>query len=134
MSLPNTNGNINNNSCAGICPCNDPCPIQEAISLIGGKWKMRILCSLTVDGKLRYNDLKQKTRGITPAMLSASLKELEAGGLINRTQYAEIPVRVEYSLTEHGKELWPILHRLVHWARNEEFDSDVEVEEIRFHG
>ncbi len=134
MSIPITKANTSGSSCGEICPCNDPCPIQQAVSLIGGKWKMRILCSLTVDGKLRYNDLKQKTRGITPAMLSASLKELEAGGLITRTQYAEMPVRVEYSLTEHGKELWPILHRLVHWARNEEFDSDVEVEEIKFHG
>ncbi len=134
MSLPNTHTNTNSSSCDGICPCSDPCPIQEAISLIGGKWKMRILCSLIVDGKLRYNDLKQKTKGITPAMLSASLKELETGGLINRIQYAEIPVRVEYSLTERGKELWPILHRLVHWARNEQFDSEVDVEEIRFHG
>ncbi len=95
---------------------------------------MRILCSLKVDGKLRYNDLKQKVRGITPAMLSASLKELEAAGLVTRTQYAEIPVRVEYSLTEHGEELWPILHRLVHWVRNEEFDSDEEIEVIRANG
>ncbi len=128
MSATNLNAVMNSSACEGNCPCNDPCPIQEAISLIGGKWKLRILCSLIVDGTLRYNDLKQKTRGITPAMLSASLKELEAGGLIIRNQYATVPVRVEYSLTEHGKELWPVLHRLAHWARNEEFGPDEEKE------
>ena len=60
-------------------------------------------------------------------MLSSSLKELERDGLITRKQYEEIPLRVEYSLTEHGRELWPILHRLAHWARNEEFDGGHEL-------
>lgn len=105
-----------------ICPCDDKCPIAEALAKIGGKWKLRILCSLSVDGTLRYNDLKQKTTGITPAMLSSSLKELEADGLITRKQYAEVPVRVEYSLTDYGKELWPILHSLGHWAKHEAVD------------
>lgn len=60
-------------------------------------------------------------------MLSSSLKELERDGLITRKQYEEIPPRVEYSLTEHGRKLWPILHRLAHWARNEEFDGGHEL-------
>lgn len=80
---------------------------------------MRILCSLTVDGTLRYNDIKKKTAGITPAVLSSSMKELERDGLVRRVQYEEIPPRVEYTITEHGRELWPIIHRLAHWARNE---------------
>lgn len=88
---------------------------------------MRILCSLKIDGVQRYNDLKQKIAGITPAMLSSSLKELEEAGLITRNQYPEIPVRVEYTITERGEQLWPILHRLAHWARNEPFDSDEEI-------
>ena len=90
--------------------------------MLGGKWKMRILCSLFADGTLRYNDLKQKTTGITPAVLSSSLKQLEADGLSTRTQYSGIPVRVEYELTEYGRELWPILHQLAHWARHEKAD------------
>ncbi|MBQ6570665.1 MAG: helix-turn-helix transcriptional regulator [Clostridia bacterium] len=57
-------------------------------------------------------------------MLSSSLKELEADGIVVRKQYEEIPPRVEYSLTEHGRELWPVLHRLVHWATGEEYDGD----------
>ncbi len=109
---------------APICPCSDECPLGEALLKIGGKWKMKIICSLSVDGTLRYNDLKQRVAGITPAMLSSSLKELEADGLITRRQYPEVPVRVEYSLTEYGKELFPILHRLAHWAKHEPFDGD----------
>ncbi len=107
-----------------ICPCDSLCPIGEAISMIGGKWKLRLICTLYQDGTQRYNDLKKKTRGITGAVLSSSLKELEADGLVIRRQYAEMPVRVEYSLTARGRELWPILHRLGHWARGEEFDGD----------
>lgn len=85
---------------------------------------MRIICSLYVDGTQRYHDLLKKIRGITNAMLSSSLKDLESAGIVIRRQYEEIPPRVEYSLTEHGKEAWPILHRLVHWARGDEFDGD----------
>ena len=112
--------------CAGICPCASPCPIGEALKVIGGKWKMRIVCTLYADGTQRYNDLVRKTAGVTNAMLSSSLKELEADGIVTRRQYEEIPPRVEYSLTGRGRELWPILHRLAHWAAGEEFDGDTE--------
>ena len=111
-------------ACTHICPCDADCPVGEALALVGGKWKMRIICSLYVDGTHRYNDLVRKTKGITNAMLSASLKDLEADGIITRTQYEEIPPRVEYALTQRGRELWPILHRLAHWARGEAFDGD----------
>jgi DNA-binding HxlR family transcriptional regulator len=109
------NGKMQN----AVCPCTESCPIGEAVRMVGGRWKMRILCSLTVDGTLRYNDIKKKTAGITPAVLSSSMKELERDGLVRRVQYEEIPPRVEYTITEHGRELWPIIHRLAHWARNE---------------
>ena len=85
---------------------------------------MRILCSLNADGTLRYNDIKSRISGITPAMLSSSMKELEHDGLVTRIQYEEIPPRVEYTITDRGRELWPILHRLAHWAKGEEFDGD----------
>ena len=109
------------------CPCVGSCPLGEALSVIGGKWKVRLICTLYVDGTQRFNDLLKKTAGITNSMLTSSLKELEADGIVLRTQYAEIPPRVEYSLTERGKELWPILHRLAHWANGEEFDVDHNV-------
>ena len=113
-------------SCDAVCPCAEECPIGKALAVIGGKWKLRILCTLNVDGTQRYNDLLKKTAGITNTMLAASLKELEADGLILRTQYAQIPPRVEYTLTGRGRELWPILHRLAHWASGVDYDGDDE--------
>ena len=110
-----------------VCPCDPECPMGTVISMIGGRWKLRILCTLFVDGTQRYNDLLKKTKGITNAMLSSSLKDLEAGGLIIREQYNEIPPKVEYHLTEHGRDLWPILHQLAHWVRGEKFD-EAEIE------
>ena len=88
--------------CAGVCPCKTPCPVGRALAMIGGKWKMRLICTLTVDGPQRYNELLKKTAGITNAMLASSLKELEADGLVTRTLFAEVPPRVEYALTDRG--------------------------------
>jgi DNA-binding HxlR family transcriptional regulator len=84
--------------------------------VIGGKWKVPILCSLHQDGTSRYNELKRKIRGITNTMLASALKELEESGLIRRKQYAEMPVRVEYSLTSACDELLPILKKLALWG------------------
>lgn len=105
-----------NNLCKNNCPCTDYCPLGIALSLIGGKWKIPILCALFQDGTTRYNELKRKIRGITNTMLASSLKELEEDGLIHRKQYMEMPVRVEYSLAEHCCDLMPILNQLAHWG------------------
>jgi len=105
--------------CEAACPCGPDCPVGEALGVIGGRWKLRIICALYVDGTQRYNDLLKKTGGITGAMLSCSLKDLEADGIVTRKQYEEIPPRVEYALTEHGRALWPILHSLADWAKGE---------------
>ena len=83
---------------------------------IGGKWKVAIICALHQDGTSRYNELKRKIRGITNTMLASALKELEVSGLITRKQYAEIPVRVEYSLTPSSAGLLPILAQLAQWG------------------
>ena len=115
------------NDCSALCPCGEKCPIGEALSMVSGKWKLRLICTLYVDGTQRYNDLLRKTKGITNAMLASSLRELEAAGIVIRKQFEEIPPRVEYSLTERGRELWPILHRLAHWARGEAFDGDSSI-------
>ena len=85
---------------------------------------MRIICTLYLDGTQRYNDLVRKTAGVTNAMLSASLRELVSDGIVTRRQYEEIPPRVEYTLTDRGRELWPILHRLAHWATGTEYDGN----------
>lgn len=98
------------------CPCTEACPLQRAMEMIGGKWKLAILCSLSVDGTVRYNDLKRKINGISNTMLAKSLQELEADGLVRRSEFLEVPVRVEYEATDKAKKLAPILLQLAQWA------------------
>ncbi len=97
------------------CPCFESCFLQKAMSTIGGKWKLPILCSLTANGTTRYNDMLRNIKGISNTMLSKSLKELEDDELIKRFEYLEIPVRVEYALTEKAVKLQPILLELIQW-------------------
>ena len=94
----------------------DYCPLGIALKLIGGKWKIPILCALHQDGAARYNELKRKISGIRNTMLASSLKELENDGLIYRKQYDEMPVRVEYTLTAACDGLMPILNQLALWG------------------
>ncbi len=99
-----------------VCPCTVGCPLQKAMTAIGGKWKMSIICSLSNDGVTRYNELKRKMKGISNTMLAKSLKELEDDGLIKRTEYLEVPVRVEYEITDSVHSLIPILTELAVWG------------------
>ena len=103
-------------STSHTCPCSQFCPLQHAMEMIGGKWKLPILCALAVDGSTRYNDLKRKLGGISNTMLARSLKELEDNGLVTRTEYMEVPIRVEYQTTEKAKSLTPILMQLAQWS------------------
>ncbi len=98
------------------CPCTAECPLQKALACIGGKWKLPVLCSLMADGPSRYNALLKKTHGISNTMLSQTLKELERDGLVVRKEYIEVPIRVEYGLTEKAARLQPILEMLVRWS------------------
>jgi DNA-binding HxlR family transcriptional regulator len=82
---------------------------------IGGKWKLPVLCSLTANGTSRYNELLHNVQGISNTMLSQTLKELERDGLVLRKEYLEVPVRVEYELSEKSKKLQPILLDLIRW-------------------
>lgn len=112
-------------SCGSRCPCMNQCPLGAALNIIGGKWKIRILCALNQDGTTRYNDLKRKLEGITHTMLARSLKELEQDGLITRTQFMEMPVRVEYSTTDVCRELVPILAQLAQWGAKQGGKQDM---------
>lgn len=103
-------------ACTGKCPCMHKCPLSSALDSIGGKWKIRILCALHQGGKARYNELKRKIEGITNTMLAGSLKELEQDGLVVRIQFMEMPVRVEYSITDACADLIPILGQLAQWG------------------
>lgn len=91
------------------------CPVGYAFKALEGKWKMPALWILCENGTLRYNELK-KALGVTNMMLTSTLKELEDFGLVQRIQYNEIPPRVEYSLTELGNKLLPVLNEFGIWG------------------
>lgn len=99
-----------------ICPCDEKCPLQKTMSAIGGKWKMSVICMLAGEGVKRYNDIKRKLPGVSDTMLAKSLRELETSGLVTRREYVEVPIRVEYAVTEKAEELIPILTELAKWG------------------
>lgn len=94
------------------------CDLKKVIDIIGGKWKIMILCVIDNNEIVRYGDLRRAVYGIANTMLAQSLKELEQDGLVCRRQYDEMPVRVEYSLTEKAKSLIPILLELKRWGKD----------------
>jgi DNA-binding HxlR family transcriptional regulator len=98
--------------CNHICFC----PIEGVIDIISKKWALLIINSLRNNEKLRFNDLMKELNGISPKTLSDTLKELQAEKLINRKSFAEIPPKVEYSLTEDGRELGKAILPLIKWA------------------
>ena len=98
------------------CPCMETCPLNRAMALIGGKWKMQILCSLYNNGPTRYNQLKKTLDGVSNTVLANALRELEGDGLVHRQEYLEVPVRVEYAITEPCRQLIPILDALGDWS------------------
>ena len=79
------------------------------MAIFGGKWKSRIICVLAANEKLRYSQLRKEMYNITDAVLASTLKDLVEDGIVERKSYDEIPPRVEYSLTEKGKSIIPIL-------------------------
>jgi DNA-binding HxlR family transcriptional regulator len=94
------------------------CAVDYAFQRIGGKYKGRILWVLR-EGVLRYGELNRAVVGITPKMLTQTLKELEADELIGRKVYLEVPPKVEYSLTETGKELIPFISQMRSWGEKQ---------------
>ena len=93
-----------------------PCCTSVTMGIIGGKWKTVILVYL-IDGPLRYNELRKKMMGVTERTLSLQLQKLEEDGIIKRKVYAsKPPLKVEYSLTEFGKTLVPILKAIAEWG------------------
>jgi DNA-binding HxlR family transcriptional regulator len=95
---------------------NNACPFTTTIGLIGGRWKSIILYLLS-DHTRRFGEIAARMPSISRKVLSEQLKELEADGLINRKQYKEIPPRVEYSLTDLGESLRPILKDMATWGQ-----------------
>ena len=91
------------------------CPVETTLTLIGDKWKVLILRDL-MPGTKRFGELKKSVGNVSQKVLTAQLRAMEESGLVNRKVYAEVPPRVEYSLTELGKSLKPILDSMWAWG------------------
>ena len=91
------------------------CPVETTLSLIGDKWKVLILRYL-LPGTKRFGELKKSIGSVSQKVLTAQLRDMEENGLVNRKVYAEVPPRVEYSLTELGQSLKPILDAMWNWG------------------
>ena len=92
------------------------CPVEAALSQIGGKYKAVILYHLLTDELLRFNQLQKYVPQATAKMLSRQLRELETDGLVHREVYPVVPPKTEYSLTERGKTLAPVIHEIRDWG------------------
>lgn len=92
-----------------------PCPVETTLLLIGNKWKVLILRDL-LDGTKRFGELKRSIGSVSQKVLTQQLRAMEEDGLVHREVYAEVPPRVEYSLTELGESLKPILDVMLNWG------------------
>ena len=101
------------------------CPVETTLTLISDKWKVLILRDL-LSGTKRFGELKKSIGHVTQKVLTAQLRQMEESGLLTRTVYAEVPPRVEYTLTELGYSLKPILDAMLVWGEN--YKKKVETE------
>ena len=92
------------------------CPLEYGLDIFGGKWKPRIICVLAEKKLLRYNEIRREMTDITDTVLAATLKELLQDDILLRKQHNEIPPRVEYSLTNKGISIVPILRNICQWS------------------
>ncbi len=98
------------------------CPVEVTLSLISNKWTILIIRDL-LDGIKRFGELKKSLEGVTQKVLTANLRMMEKQGLVHRKVYAQVPPKVEYSLTELGLSLKPILDSLAGWGENYRFQK-----------
>lgn len=91
-------------------------PIEYGFDIFGGRWKSQIICTLSAQKSMRYGEIREKLNNISDAVLSAMLKELIENELVERVQFNEIPLRVEYNLSEKGKSLIPVLQNICEWS------------------
>ena len=99
------------------------CPVETTVQMIGDKWKVLILRDL-MPGTKRFGELKKSIGSVSQKVLTAQLRDMEANGLVHREVYAEVPPRVEYSLTELGQSLKPILDAMWNWG--EEYKASIK--------
>lgn len=98
---------------SAACPA---CPVETTLTLISDKWKVLILRDL-MPGTKRFGELKKSIGTVTQKVLTAQLRQMEASGLLTRTVYAEVPPRVEYTLTDLGRSLRPVLDAIEAWGK-----------------
>nr|WP_251179093.1 helix-turn-helix domain-containing protein [Adlercreutzia agrestimuris] len=106
------------------------CPVETTLHFIGSKWKVLILRDLLANEPLRFKELQKSIGSISQKMLTEKLREMEAAGLVNRKVYAEVPPRVEYSLTSLGRTLEPVLEAM--WTWGESYKVSVEADCAQF--
>ena len=94
------------------------CPVRNVVARFGNKWALLVILVLGEAGKIRFNQLGKLIPDISTKVLSGTLRTLEADGLVERTVYPEVPIRVEYELTDVGHSLLPIIVQLTDWAQN----------------
>lgn len=94
------------------------CPVRNVIARFGNKWALLVMLVISENDPIRYNELGRKIPDISSRVLSGTLRTLEADGLVSRKLYNEVPARVEYSLTDVGRSLIPIILQLTEWAQN----------------
>ena len=113
------------------------CPLEYGLAVFGGKWKSRIICVLASNETLRYSQIRKEMHNITDAVLAATLKDLITDQIICRRSYDEIPPRVEYSLTEKGRSVVPILQSICQWAggyfKEEEAHAMTQCQKCDYH-
>ena len=100
----------------GIVTPSGNCPVTPVLLLLQGKWKSQVLYELCVNDIVRFGQLKKNLPGITNTMLTSTLRELEADGVIVRKQFIEIPPHVEYSFSQKGRDLMPIFYAMMNWG------------------
>lgn len=96
------------------------CPVETTLKVIGDKWKILILRDLLSNECMRFSELKRSLGGVTQKMLTQQLRQMEADGLIDRKVYPVVPPKVEYSLTEFGKTLRPVLDSMSAWGAEQQ--------------
>ncbi|WP_047982277.1 winged helix-turn-helix transcriptional regulator [Ornithinibacillus contaminans] len=94
----------------------EQCRVEDALGILVGKWKPIILLHLLKNGTQRFSEMKRSLPGITQKMLTKQLRELEDEDIVERVIYPQVPPKVEYSITEYGRSLEPILHAMHEWG------------------
>lgn len=110
----------------GIVTSGGNCPVTPLLEMLSGRWKSQIIYELCIYDSIRFGQLKKDLSGITNTMLTKSLRELEKDGLVDRKQFNEVPPHVEYSLSDMGKDMYPIFYAIMNWGfkyENEIYNS-----------